>query len=171
MPTQAKIEIVDEIQSKFENSNSIYFADYKGLNVEKINQLRKSFLSKNVEYKVFKNNLTKIAAKNVGYKDLDDLLIGQIGIAFSKEDPTAPARVIKEFINEKNPLEVKGIIFEGKMFDANKYEELANLPSREELLSNFVGCLNSPMTKLVGTLNGAMSKLVGALNGLKEKKV
>ena len=171
MPTQVKIEIVNEVQNKLENSNGVYFADYKGLNVAKVNELRRNFRSKGVEYKVFKNNLTKIAAKNAGYNGLDDLIKGQIGIAFSDKDPTAPARVIKKFIKEKNPLEVKGIIFEGQMFDANKYEELANLPSREELLSQLVGCLNAPMSKVVGTLSGSMFKLVGTLNSLKNQKV
>ena len=171
MPTQAKIEIVNKVQNKLENSSGVYFADYKGINVAKINELRRSFRAESVEYKVFKNNLTKIAAKNAGYDGLDEILVGQIGIAFSKEDPTAPARVIKKFIKEKNPLEVVGILFEGQKFDANKFEVLASLQSREELLTKLVGCLNSPMSKLVGTLSGSMSKLVGTLNSLKDQKV
>ena len=171
MPTKAKIEIVNEVQNKLKNSSGVYFADYKGLNVAKVNELRRNFRSVGVEYKVFKNNLTKIAAKNAGYDGLDEMLVGQIGIAFTEQDPTAPARVIRKFIKDKNPLEVVGILFEGQKFDASKYEELASLPSREELLSKFVGCLSSPMSKLVGTLSGSMSKLVGTLNSLKDKKV
>ena len=171
MPTQAKIELVNEVQGKLENSRGVYFADYKGLSVAKITELRRNFRSEGVEYKVFKNNLTKIAAKNAGYDGLDEMLVGQIGIAFSKQDPTAPARIIKKFIKEKNPLEVIGILFEGQKFDANKYEELANLSSREELLSKLVGCLSSPMSKLVGTLSGSMSKLVRTLNSLKDQKI
>ena len=170
MPTQAKIDIVSEVQGKLENSSGVYFADYKGLSVAKATELRRNFRAEGVEYKVIKNNLTKIAAKNAGIDGLDDLLVGQIGVAFSNQDPTAPARVIKKFIKEENPLDVVGIIFEGQMFDAAKYEELASLPSREELLSKLVGGLSSPMSKLVGTLGGSMSKLVGTLNSLKNQK-
>ena len=170
MPTQIKKEIVEEVQSKMQNSSGVYFANYKGMNVSQVNNLRRDFRNEGVEYKVVKNNLTKIAAKNAGFDGLDGLLVGQIGIAFSENDPTAPARVIKKCIKDKNPLDVVGILFEGQMFDASKYEELASLPSREELLSKLVGGLSSPMSKLVGTLGGSMSKLVGTLNGLKEQK-
>ncbi|MAJ45663.1 MAG: 50S ribosomal protein L10 [Candidatus Marinimicrobia bacterium] len=170
MPNQAKIDIVSEVQGKLENSSGVYFADYKGLSVAKVTELRKNFKAEGVEYKVVKNNLTKIAAKNAGYEGLDSILVGQIGLAFSELDPTAPARVMKRFIKDDNSLSVVGIIFEGQVFDAAKYEELADLPSKEELLSKLVGGLSSPMSKLVGTLSGTMSGLVGALNSLKEQK-
>ena len=170
MPTQAKIDIVNEVQEKLAQSSGVYFADYKGLSVAKVTELRRNFRAEGVDYKVIKNNLTKLAAKNAGIEGLDDLLVGQISVAFSEDDPAAPARVIKNFIKDKNPLDVVGILFEGQMFDAGKYEELASLPSREELLSKLVGGLNSPMSKLVGTLGGSMSKLVGTLNSLKDQK-
>ena len=169
MPNQVKIDIVSEVQNKLENSSGVYFADYKGLSVSKVTELRRNFRTEGVEYRVVKNNLTKIAAKNAGIDGLDDLLVGQIGVAFSKDDPTAPARAIKNFLKDESSLEVVGILFEGQIFDASKYEELANLPSREELLSKLVGGLSSPMSKLVGTLSGSMSKLVGTLNGLKNQ--
>ena len=107
MPTQIKKEIVEEVQSKIQNSSGVYFANYKGMNVSQVNSLRRDFRNEGVEYKVIKNNLTKIAAKNAGIDGLDDLLVGQIGIAFSEHDPTAPARVIKKCIKDKNPLEIK----------------------------------------------------------------
>lgn len=171
MPTQTKKDIVSDIQGKFEKSSGVYFANYKGLSVAQVTELRRNFRAEGVEYKVVKNNLTKIAAKNIGIDGLGDMLAGQIGVAFSEKDPTAPAKVIKKFINDSNPLDVVGIIFEGQMFDAGRYEELADLPSRDELLSKLVGGLSSPMSKLVGTLSGSMSKLVGTLNSLKSQKV
>ncbi|MBC8298873.1 MAG: 50S ribosomal protein L10 [Pelagibacterales bacterium] len=170
MPTQTKIDTVSELQAKFENSTGIYFGNYTGLNVAMVTELRRNFRAEGVQYKVYKNNLTKIAAKNAGYEGLDDVLVGQIGVAFSESDPTAPARVIKKFIKGENPFEVVGVIFEGKIFDADKYEELADLPSKEELLSMLVGGLSSPMTKLVGTLSGSMSKFVRTLSSLKDQK-
>ena len=170
MPTQVKIDKVAEVQKDFESSCGVYFTNYTGINVAKVTELRKNFRAESVQYKVVKNNLTKIAASNAGVKGLDDLLQGQIGIAFAESDPTAPARVIKKFIKDKNPLDVVGILFEGELFDAEKYEELASIPSKEVLLGKLVGGLSSPMSGLVMTLNGAMSKFIGTLEGLKAKK-
>jgi large subunit ribosomal protein L10 len=87
-------------------------------------------------------------------------------------DPTAPARVIRNFEkeNKNSTLEVVGMVFEGEIFSAEKYKELADLPSRDVLLSMFVGTINQPMGKLVGVLSGAMSKLSGVLTSLKENK-
>ena len=170
MPNQQKIDKVAEVQQDFENSSGIYFTNYTGINVGKVTELRKNFWQESVKYKVVKNNLTKIAAKNAGIEGLDDLLQGQIGIAFSEDDPTAPARVIKKFIEDKNPLDVVGILFEGELFDSSKYEQLANIPSKEVLLGKLVGGLSSPMSKFVMTLGGAMSKFAGTLESLKTQK-
>ena len=165
IPTTACI-----LQNKLENSNGIYFADFKGLNVAKVNELRRNFRSQGVEYKVFKNNLTKIAAKNAGYKGLDDMLIGQIGIAYANEDPAAPAKVIKEFTKLNDCLEVIGLYFEGEIYNPDKYKEFAELPSKEELLTKLVCGLNSPMTKIAYCLQASMVKIANVLNSLKEQK-
>ena len=169
MPNQKKIDIVDSTAQKFENCKGVYFTKYTGLDVPSITNLRKSFSSNSVEFNVLKNTLTKIAAKNAGLEGkFDELLNGQIAIAFS-EDPVAPARVIKEFLKEnKDSLEVVGVFFEGELYDADKYEQLASLPSKEVLLGQLVSCLNSPMFKLVSTLNSSMSKVVVALKAIKK---
>ena len=121
---------------------------------------------------IAKNTLTKIAATDAGFGDkLNNILKGQVGIADASDDPTSPARIIRDFIKNNNKvLKVVGLIFEGEIFDADKYKELANLPGREELLARFVGTLSQPMSQLVGTLSGAMSSLVNVLNGLKGNK-
>jgi len=173
MPTPQKIEIVNELVQKFHNSSGIYFTKYSGMNVSETTKLRKQFRENGVSYFVSKNTLTKIAANNAGYEDkLDSLLTGQIGIAYVSGDSTAPARVIRNFEKEnKNAaLEVVGLVFEGKIYSAEKYKELANLPTHDVLLSMFIGTLNQPLANLVGTLNGAMSKLRGVLTSLKENK-
>lgn len=173
MSTDHKLEVVNALTQKFQESNGIYLTRYTGMNVAQATSLRSEFRNNNVSYFISKNTLTKIAAKNAGYEDkLDDILVGQIGIAYASDDPTAPARVIKNFGKENKDatLEVVGLIFEGELFDAGKYKELANLPSKDVLLSKLVGGLNQPMTKLVGTLNGAMSKLAMALSALSKTK-
>ena len=172
MPNANKIKIVDQLTQKFDNSSGIYFTQYTGMDVVQVTELRKQFRESGVDYHVSKNTLTKIAATKAGYENkLNDFLNGQVGIAYVDEDPTTPARIIKNFKkNNKVTLEVLGLIFEGEIYSADKYKELADLPSREELLAKFVGGLIQPMNQLVGTLSGAMSKFVGVLNSLKEDK-
>ena len=173
MPTPQKTEIINDLTNKFQNSSGIYFTRYTGMDVTKMTELRRKFRENEVSYFVSKNTLTKIAAHNAGYEDkLNNLLNGQIGIAYVSGDATAPARVIRSFEkgNKDATLEVIGLVFEGEIFSAEKYKELADLPSRDVLLSMFVGTINQPMGKLVGVLSGAMSKLSGVLTSLKENK-
>ena len=173
MPTIQKTEIINDLTQRFQNSSGVYFTRYSGINAKQATELRKQFRESEVSYLVSKNTLTKIAAKNAGYADkLNDFLNGQIGIAYVSGDPTAPARVISSYEKENKDaaLEVVGVIFEGEIFRAEKYKELANLSSRDELLAKFVNTISQPMSKLVGTLNGAMSKLMGVLISLKENK-
>ena len=174
MPNENKIKIVKEIEQKFKDSSALYFTKYTGMNVAQATKLRRSFTENSVEYKVTKNTLTKIAALNAGYEEseIDKFLDGQIAIAYSDDDPTAPARVIKEFIKETEDenLQVVGLIFEGEFFEADKYKQLANLPSKEELLTKLVLNLNSPMTKLASSFNSVMSKMVTVLESVKSQK-
>ena len=169
MPSQKNIDIVAITIEKFEKSQGVYFTNYTGLDVPKITSLRKSFTENSVDFSVIKNTLVKIASKNAGLEGkFDDILSGQVGIAFS-EDPVAPAKVIKSFKDEnEDDLEVLGVYFEGHLYDADKYQQLAVLPSKEELLGKFVSCLNSPMFKLASTLNGSMSKVVFALRAIQK---
>ncbi|MBI45108.1 MAG: 50S ribosomal protein L10 [Candidatus Marinimicrobia bacterium] len=173
MPNENKIKIVKSIEEKFKNSSGLYFTKYTGMNVSQATKLRRDFRENDVDYKITKNTLTKIAAVNAGFDSnkIDSLLQGQIGIAYSNLDPTAPAKVIKAFEKENEDcLEVVGLIFEGEFFEPNKYAELAALPSREELLTKFVVGLNSPMTKLSSTLGSVMTKMVSVLENLKNTK-
>tara|TARA_Y100001970_G_C14232817_1_gene859752 strand:+ start:408 stop:929 length:522 start_codon:yes stop_codon:yes gene_type:complete len=172
MANQNKVEVVKQLTDKFSKSSGIYFTKYTGLDVASVTELRRQFRDNGVDYFVSKNTLTKIAASNAGFEDrLDGFLVGQIGIAYAGEDPTAPAKTIKAFKKDnKDLLEVVGLVFEGEVYTSEKYIELASLPSREELLSKLVGGLNYPMGQLVGTLGGAMAKLVGVLSSLKENK-
>ena len=173
MPNENNIKTVKELEEKIKGASALYFTQYTGMDVSQATQLRKNFKNNSVEYKVSKNTLTKIAAINVGYdsKKINELLVGQIGIAYADSDPTAPAKVIKDFIKENEDcLNVIGMIFEGDFFEADKYKEFANLLSKEELLTKFVVGLNSPMTKMSSMLNSVMVKMVTVLNSLKEKK-
>tara|TARA_B100000029_G_scaffold273236_1_gene268013 strand:- start:3218 stop:3733 length:516 start_codon:yes stop_codon:yes gene_type:complete len=170
MPTEHKINIVKDTTKRFESAKGVYFTNYTGIDVKTITELRKCFRENNVEYVVSKNTLTKRAAKEAGYENLDEILVGQVGIAYS-EDPTAPARVIKQFKKEnENLLSVLGLIFDGDLYPSDKYIELANLPTKEESLTKVVVMLNQPLTKFASALNNSFGKLLSVLQNLKETK-
>ena len=170
MPSVKNINSVKELSVKLDKAKAIYFTDYLGLDVVSVTKLRKNFVEKDVEFTVAKNTLIKLAAKEVGISGVDEFLEGPTAIAFGYEDPTDPARVIKEFLKDFDKPSVKGMIFEGEIFTSDQFDKIANLPSKEQLLSKLVGMLNSPMSKLSSTLNGSVSGLLGRLTQLNSKK-
>ena len=172
MPNQVKLDIVEKSTSRLREASGIYFASYTGMNVNQATEFRKLCRETSVKYSITKNTLIKIAAKNAGYNNqFNDILKGQIAIATSIEDPVAPARIIKEFNKKNNDvLTVVGVFVEGNLYDADKYKVLAELPTREELITQFASILNQPMTKLAGVLSATMTKLAGTLTSLKEQK-
>jgi len=171
MPSQKNIKTVEKLTDKFKNSSAMYFTKYTGVNVEQASKLRMEFIDNDVDFLVSKNTLSKIAAKNAGYEDLfDNILSGQIGIAYANSDPTSPARVIKDFTKDNESFEVVGLYFDGNLYDPLKYKELANLPTKDVLLTKFVSCLNSPMSNMALLLNASMSKLAGTLKSLESQK-
>lgn len=174
MPTQKKIEVVEEFKAKFQASKSIFLADFSGINVAETTKLRRSFREANVEYRVLKNNLAKRSFKEAGIEGLDEMLVGMTAFAFSNEDAVAPVHVIKQYNNqiskEGKPLVIKGCLFEGKVFNADQAEAIANLPSRAVLLAKFVSLLQAPMSGLLNVLSGTGRKLVGTLEAVKSQK-
>ena len=170
MPSVKNINSVKELSVKLDKAKAIYFTDYLGLDVVSVTKLRKNFVEKDVEFTVAKNTLIKLAAKEVGISGVDEFLEGPTAIAFGYEDPTDPARVIKEFLKDFDKPSVKGMILDGEIFASDQFDKIANLPSREQLLSQLVGMLNSPMSKLSSTLSGSVSGLLGRLTQLNSKK-
>ena len=171
MPSQNNIKKVENLTGKFKNSSAVYFTKYTGMDVENATKLRMNFTDNGVDFHISKNTLTKLAAKNAGHENVfDEILSGQIGIAYAGDDPTAPARVLKEFTEESECIEVVGLYFDGALYDPSKYKELADLPTYDELLTKLVCGLNSQMTKVALVLNSTMSKLAGTLSSLQEQK-
>ena len=170
MPSVKNINSVKELSVKLDKAKAIYFTDYLGLDVVSVTKLRKNFVEKGVEFTVAKNTLIKLAAKEVGISGVDEFLEGPTAIAFGYDDPTGPARVIKEFLKDFDKPSVKGMIFDGEIFTSDQFDKIANLPSKEQLLSKLVGMLNSPMSKLSSVLNSSVSGLLGRLTQLNSKK-
>ena len=172
MPNAKKIELVESLSEKIKSSSALYFTKYTGMNVEQAAKLRKSFTDNSVEFLVSKNTLIKIATEQAGLdKNLfNEFLSGQIAIAYANNDPTAPARVIKDFSKDNKCLEVVGLFFDGQLYSPDKYKEIANLPSKEELLTKFMVALNYPMTSVLYSLKATMNNFVNVLNNLNEQK-
>lgn len=170
MPNLKNIEKVKELSSSFQKAKAIYFTEYHGLNVEQITRLRSMFFKENVDYKVAKNTLIKIALENSEISDLDSLLSGSTAVAIAYDEPVSPAKIIKEFSEDFDLPSVKGILFEGQYFEGEHYKNFADLPSKEELIAKVAIMLNSPMSKLLSTFNAPMQNLVSLLDSLKHTK-
>ena len=170
MPNLKNIEKVKELSTSFNKAKAIYFTEYHGLNVEQITKLRSMFFKENVDYKVAKNTLIKIALDGTEINDLNNLLSGSTAVAIAYDEPVSPAKIIKEFSKDFDLPRVKGILFEGQYFGGEHYKKFADLPSKEESIAMFAIMLNSSMCKLLSTINAPMQNLVGLLNNLKQTK-
>ena len=153
----AKVElkqpIVQAIVDDITDAQSIVLVDYRGLTVAQDTELRKQLREAGIVYKVCKNTMMKRAFEGTDFAQLDEYLEGPSAIAISKDDATAPARIICKFAKTAQALEVKAGVVEGTVYDANGVAELSKVPSREELLSKLLGSLQSPITNLASVLN------------------
>ncbi|WP_445478817.1 50S ribosomal protein L10 [Lysinibacillus irui] len=136
---------VQEITEKFQNASSVVVVDYRGLNVAQVTELRKQLREAGVEFKVYKNTLTRRAAEAAGVEGINDVLVGPNAIAFSNEDVVAPAKIINEFAKKNEALEIKAGIIEGTISSVEDVKALAELPSREGLLSMLLSVLQAPV--------------------------
>ena len=170
MPSQKNQDEVTQLMEKLEKANAVYFTDFLGLDVPSITELRTEFFKASIEFKVAKNTLLKLAAKNINLEGLDDFLVGSTAIAISYDEPTLPAKILKKFTEDHDKPEVKAILFDGEVLKGSEYLKFASLPTEDELLTKLVMMLNSPITILARTLSAPMTNLVNGLNNLKNKK-
>ena len=145
---EQKSPIIEEIKANFDGAKSVVLVDYLGLTVEQDTNLRRATRSENVIYKVYKNTYIKRAIEGTEFADLAQDLEGPTAVAISKEDATAPARVMAQFAKKADKLELKSGVVECTYYDKNGIAVIAEIPSREELLSRLVGSLQSPITNL-----------------------
>lgn len=144
---------VAEIKEKLQKSQAVILADYQGLTVEDDTQLRKNLREAGVEYKVYKNTLVILAAKELGLDGIEEYLEGPVSIAFGYEDATSAARILNDFAKTHKKLELKAGIVEGKVFDKEKVEQLASIPSKEVLIAKLLGSIKAPLSNLAYLLN------------------
>ena len=158
----AKVElkqpIVQEISEQIKDAQSVVVVDYRGLTVAEDTQLRKQLREAGVAYKVYKNTLVNFAIKGTDFESLSDVLEGPNAFAISTTDATAPARVIAKFAKTAPALEIKAGVVEGTFYDADGMKAIATIPSREELLSKFLGSIKSPITNFARVINQIAEK-------------
>ena len=167
---QAKNQNVEEIKEKISRAQSVVLVDYRGLNVDQLTELRSEYRKAGVEYKVYKNTMMRFAFKDAGLEEFNEYLKGPSAIAFGYDDPVQVAKITSKFAKDNDKLEIKAGIVDGKIIDIDGVNSLANLPSREVLIAQVLGGLNSPIQGFANVLQGTIRGLATVLNAIAEKQ-
>ena len=158
----AKVElkqpIVAEISEAIKDAQSVVLVDYRGLTIEQDTNLRKQLREAGVGYKVYKNTMMNFAFKGTDFEALAPYLEGPSAMAYSTTDATAPARIIAKFAKEAKKMEIKAGVVEGIVYDAAGMQAISQIPSREELLSKFLGSIQSPIANFARVMNQIAEK-------------
>lgn len=165
-----KEELVAELSDCFKHSSAVFLADYRGVNVEQVTKLRAELRNAGVDYRVVKNTMLRLATKNSDNTCLDSYLAGPTAVAFSGEDPVAPAKILSNFAKDCEQFELKGGVLNGKLMSVADIKALAELPSREQLLAKMLASLNAPASNFVGLMAAIPRSLVNVLTAIKDQK-
>jgi large subunit ribosomal protein L10 len=174
MPTPQKEEIISDITETLKNAQAVVFADYRGLTVAQVSDLRRKLREADTTFAVVKNTLFKRAAEGIipPDPDLDATLNGPTAVAFALKDPVATSKVMLDYIaaHRNTPLKVKGAIVGGRFYDAKAVEALSKVPPREVLIAQMLGSFQAPISGFVGTLSGILSNFVFTLQAVADQK-
>ena len=166
-----KQEIVETLAVKLGGSPNLYLADFTGISVQSMTDLRRKFRAQGAEFLVVKNTLLTRAFESVSVTGLNDHLKGPTGLIFAGEDPAATAKVIHDFQKEQDAKPaVKGGLVDGQTVGPGEVKRLAELPSRPELLSQLAGALQAPLSGFVGALDALVYEFAGVMEALREKQ-
>lgn len=158
---EEKSQLVADVTSKLKESSCTIVADYRGLTVKQVTELRRQLREAGVEFQVLKNTLVRRATAEAELTELDSALTGPTAIAFSKDDVVAPAKILSDFAKKNDKLSVKAGVVEGKVVDVNQIKALADLPSREGLLSMLLSVLQAPMRNFALAVKAVSEKQEG----------
>ena len=163
MPTQEKVEAVEELRSRLNGVKAVVLTEYRGLTVQQLGDLRKQLRAVSAEYKIVKNRLARLAIASSELQGLGTHLKGPTGVIFSKEDPVAVAKAVHAFARTNQALAVKAGYVEGQMLAPAGLKALADLPSREAIRAQLVGSIQGVLAGLVGVLAAPQRELVYVL--------
>jgi ribosomal protein L10 len=167
---EEKIQVVSELQDKFQRAKGIIFTDYRGLTVEEMSDLRRRLRASALEYRVVKNTLAKRAAEGTPVDSAKDVFSGPVGIAVSYDDPVILTKKVFEFVKSSEKLKIKGGVIEGGVCSPQELKTISELPSREVLLSMFINVLQSPLSKFASALRATLTRFVYAMEALKQQR-
>ena len=170
MPNAQKIEDVAGIKALFESNKAFFITDYHGLNVTDLTALRRNLRKKNVTYLVAKNTLFKVAANQAGVKGIEEHLTGPTAVAFAKDDAPAAAKILHDSFKSIEKPRMKVFIVEDNVFLGKDIKRLAELPSREVLLSIIASAVEAPLVGVASVINAVFQGLLGTIEALAEKK-
>jgi large subunit ribosomal protein L10 len=170
MPTAQKEQLVEEIKNRFNDSGAVLLADYRGLSVKELEQLRVKLREAGAELTVYKNSLTEIAMRELALPSMTEYLSGPTAFVFGGEDPVAPAKVLTQFAKEHKALELKGGLVENQVVDAESVKAIATLPSREELISKLLGTMLNPIVGFARVLNGPVEAFARTVSAVADQK-
>lgn len=171
MVKKDKIEKVEEIRTIFETSKSIMFTDHSGLKAENAFKIRNSLSEIDAILKIVKNTLALRAVAEV-YKELDftEIFSGPTSIVICEQDMISTAKLLKGFLKEFESFKIKGALLEGKIYNSEEVNKISSLPPRDVLISQFIGLLNNPATRLVSSLSGITRNLASVLDAVRAQK-
>jgi large subunit ribosomal protein L10 len=172
MKRSEKEQVIASVKEKVVRAQGLYLADFTGVTVEEVNELRREFRKANVDYQVVKNTLTRRALESAtGYDKVIEKLTGHTAIAFGYDDPITPAKIIKKFRDKHDKkLNVKACVIESQFFDGSQLDELAKLPSRNELIAGVLGSIQAPILAIVGVLDAVVRNLVSIVDAIEQQK-
>lgn len=170
MPNADNKQMLEEIKADITGCGAMWVVDYRGLTVKEIQQLRRSVREADAEMKVYKNTIMHIALAELDCPDLDSVLSGPSAFVFAGEDPVASAKVLRDFAKDNENLEIKGGMMDGAFVDAAQVNEIASLPSREELIAKLLGTISNPLVKTVRVLNGPMEAFARVVSAIESQK-
>ena len=168
---EEKKQMVADLVTKFKNAAGGVLVDYQGINVEQDTKMRTELREAGVDYFVFKNTLSRLAVKEVGFDDLLPVLEkGMTAIAVCENDPVAPAKILVSYADKIQTFNIKAGFVDGMVIDAAGVNQLATLPSKEQLIAQVLGSLQAPISGLVNVLNGNLRGLACVLQAIHDKK-
>ncbi|MCK4911705.1 MAG: 50S ribosomal protein L10 [Thermodesulfovibrionales bacterium] len=167
---QQKAQAVEALKDRLTRAKGLVLTGYKGMTVGEITELREALRKDELEYKVVKNTLARIATEGTPAEPAKEHITGPIGMALGYTDAAQVAKSTIEFAKKNDKFKVLGGVIEGAYCDAAAIKKIADLPSREVLLSMMAGTFNAPATKLAGLLNATVARLGYALSSLKDQK-
>ncbi|MEK6651030.1 MAG: 50S ribosomal protein L10 [Bacteroidota bacterium] len=171
MKRSEKDAIIDEMVQRVSAAQAMYFADFTGLSVADVTELRREFRKAGVGYTVGKNTLIRKALERVsGYDKVVAHLAGPTGVAFCGDDISAPARIIKKFKEKTGKLSLKAAILERQVFEGSAIDQLAQIPTRKELMAGVVGSIQAPLQGVVGVVNALARDLVSIIDQIGQQK-